>query len=134
MSSLFRPLLAISALAAATVGLTACGTEGINLPAGEPANVKHGAQLFAERCAGCHTLNVAGTHGSAVKPNDKQFKNGPNFNVRKVAYNDILYAIRNGGFSSTWMPQDIVVGSDAEDVAAFLSKFSGKLQKPIPAP
>jgi hypothetical protein len=39
---------------------------------------------------------------------------------------NVLYAIRNGGFSGAIMPENIVVGQDANDVAAFLSKYAGK--------
>ena len=52
--------------------------------------------------------------------------NGPNFNVRKESKDDVLFAIRNGGFSGQIMPANIVVGRDAELVASFLSKYSGK--------
>ena len=52
--------------------------------------------------------------------------NGPNFNVRKVSRDDVLFAIRNGGFSGAIMPANIVVGEEAEAVADFLSKYSGK--------
>ena len=38
--------------------------------------------------------------------------------------NCALYAIRNGGFSSGPMPQNIVVGEEAEAVAEFLAKYS----------
>ena len=34
-------------------------------------------------------------------------------------------ASENGGFSSGPMPQDIVVGEDAEKVADFVAKYSG---------
>jgi hypothetical protein len=37
----------------------------------------------------------------------------------------VLFAIRNGGFSSGPMPQDIVVGEEAEKVADFVAKYSG---------
>jgi mono/diheme cytochrome c family protein len=37
----------------------------------------------------------------------------------------VLYAIRNGGFSGAIMPENIVVGKDADDVAAFLAKYAG---------
>ena len=46
--------------------------------------------------------------------------NGPNFNQRKESRDDVLYAIRNGGFSGAIMPANIVVGEDAEAVADFL--------------
>ena len=36
--------------------------------------------------------------------------NGPNFNVRKESRDDVLFAIRNGGFSGAIMPANIVVG------------------------
>ena len=37
----------------------------------------------------------------------------------------MLYAIRNGGFSGAIMPQNIVVGEDAQAVAEFVAKYSG---------
>ena len=39
--------------------------------------------------------------------------------------NCALYAIRNGGFSSGPMPQNIVVGEEAEALAEFLAENSG---------
>ena len=44
---------------------------------------------------------------------------------------NVLYAIRNGGYSGAIMPQNIVVGKDADNVAAFLSKYSGKKAKKV---
>jgi hypothetical protein len=52
--------------------------------------------------------------------------NGPNFNVRKVNKDDAIFAIRNGGFSGAIMPANVVTGQDAEAVADFLDKYSGK--------
>jgi mono/diheme cytochrome c family protein len=84
--------------------------------------------LFAERCSGCHTLEVAGARGS--KPENErgggERTNGPNFNVRRESRDDVLFAIRNGGFSGAIMPANVVVGSDADDVADFVSKYAGK--------
>jgi hypothetical protein len=51
--------------------------------------------------------------------------NGPNFNVRQESRDDVLFAIRNGGFSGAIMPANIVVGEDAEAVADFLAEYSG---------
>ena len=92
-----RPLvlLALPALAAVAV---ACGSEDIELAKGDP-NYR-GAQLFVERCSGCHTLKAAGTQGSAVKANKREYKDGPNFDQRKETKENVLYAIRNGGYSS----------------------------------
>jgi mono/diheme cytochrome c family protein len=115
------PLLAVAALATA-----GCGSESIDLDSGESANVQAGAQLFQERCSGCHTLSAAGTQGSAVSAPDKETTDGPNLNDRKVDVDGALYAIRNGGFSGAIMPENIVTGQDAENVAQFLAKYAGR--------
>ena len=82
--------------------------------------------LFSERCAGCHTLYAAGTHGSAPNIRTAQAISGPNFNVRcERPINRVLYAIANGGFSGAYMPQNIVVGQDAVDVAKFVATYAG---------
>ena len=109
----------IAVVAAAT--LAACGQEGIDVP-GADEEVQQGAEIFAERCSGCHTLKAAGTQGTA---NRSQRAQGPNLDQRKETYDDAIYAIRNGGFSGAIMPQNIVVGDDAEAVARFLEEYSG---------
>ena len=89
---------------------------------------KSGAELFYERCSGCHSLTVANSYGSkaAGQIEAGERTNGPDFNVRKESRDDVLFAIRNDGFSDAIMPANIVVGEDAENVAAFLAKYSGK--------
>jgi hypothetical protein len=52
--------------------------------------------------------------------------NGPNFDTRHVDSRDALYAIRNGGFSGTIMPANIVTGRQAELMAQFLDRYSGR--------
>ena len=51
---------------------------------------------------------------------------GPNLNARRETKDQVLYAIRNGGFSGAIMPQNIVVGEDAEAVAEFVAEYAGK--------
>lgn len=87
-----------------------------------------GAEIFAERCGGCHTIAAAGTQGSKPKgeTNSKDRTNGPNFDQREENYLAVITAIRQGGFSGAIMPGNIVTGQDAKDVATFLSQYSGK--------
>ena len=92
----------------------------------QPQNVQHGAQLFSDRCSGCHTLAVVGAQGTTLNVRERERVDGPNFNTRNETPDNVLYAIRNGGFSGAIMPENIVVGKDAEDVAAFLAKYAGK--------
>ncbi len=84
--------------------------------------------LFNQHCSGCHSIDAANAYGSKP-PKQKQGgerTNGPNFNVRHESRDDVLFAIRNGGFSGAIMPANVVVGTDAEKIADFLSKYSGK--------
>ena len=121
-----RTLLRLLPIAVSATLVAGCGTNGIDLPADATAQERRGADLFYQRCSACHTLDVAGSQGSAVNANQREYKDGPNFNVRAEEEEQVLYAIRNGGFSSGPMPQNIVVGEEAEDVAAFVAKYSGQ--------
>ena len=125
-----RRALTIVLAVVAVASLSACGSESIDLAKSDP-NYK-GAQLFAERCSGCHTLDAAGTQGSATKVRDRERVDGPNFNTRKEQVDQVLYAIRNGGFSGAIMPENIVVGHEAQAVAEYLAKYAGKeLKRPV---
>jgi mono/diheme cytochrome c family protein len=119
-----RRLLVIAVALAASL-LAACGGE-IEVPE-DDTTAHRGAVLFNERCSGCHSLDAANAYGS--KPEGQiqggERTNGPNFNVRKESRDDVLFAIRNGGFSGAIMPANIVVGEDAEAVADFLAEYSG---------
>jgi mono/diheme cytochrome c family protein len=121
-----RRALAAASILAIGLGVTACGSEGIEKQVqDDQPDVARGADLFAERCSGCHTMDVVGAQGGATLVTDRERVDGPNFNVRKENKDSVLYAIRNGGFSGAIMPENIVVGKDADDVAAFLAKYSG---------
>ena len=119
-----RPIALLCAFGAALVA--GCGGE-IQVPEDQTA-AREGAELFYERCSGCHSLEVANAYGSkppgALQGGERT--NGPNFNVRHVERDDALFAIRNGGFSGAIMPANIVVGEDAERVADFLDQYSGQ--------
>jgi mono/diheme cytochrome c family protein len=116
-----RPFLTLTVVLAAGLLLAACGTEKISVASTDPDY--QGAELFSQRCGGCHTLSPAGTQGSDARSIRSQ---GPNLDQRDETMNDVLFAIRNGGYSGAIMPQNIVTGSDAEKVAAFVSKYAGK--------
>jgi mono/diheme cytochrome c family protein len=117
--------LVVPAVLAAALSISACGTQKISVPKAN-TQLYHGAVLFSERCAGCHTLYAAGTHGSAPNIRTASAISGPNFNVRcERPIDRVLYAIANGGFSGAYMPQNIVVGQDAVDVAKFVATYAG---------
>ncbi|MFT4034628.1 MAG: c-type cytochrome [Patulibacter sp.] len=114
------------------VALSACGSQEISIAKSSP--YYKGAALFDQRCSGCHSLDVVGAHGSAVKASDKEPSDGPNFNQRKETRENVLYALRNGGFSGAIMPQNLATGEDAEALADFLAKYAGRDAKVPAAP
>ncbi len=101
------PLALVCALA-----LSACGSQGISVPKSSP--YYRGAVIFRDHCSGCHTLAVVGAEGSATSIKDRLKTNGPNFNYRKEDYEQVMYAIHNGGFSGAIMPENIVLGTEAQ--------------------
>ena len=128
MMAAVRRLLILIPIAAAALFLAACGTEDVSVTTPED---EAGAVLFADHCAGCHTLSAAGTQGSGNRSLRAQ---GPNLDQRKISYDDALFAIHNGGASGAVMPQNIVVGDDAEKVAQFIDHYSGTQVQDSPRP
>jgi mono/diheme cytochrome c family protein len=126
-----RPALATALALAAALVLAACGfgEESISVPEDDPSH--EGAVLFASHCSGCHTLSAAGTQGSGNRAARVQ---GPNLDERTETYDDALFAIQNGGFSGAIMPQNIVVGEEAEAVARFVAEYAGQDAEESPRP
>jgi mono/diheme cytochrome c family protein len=89
--------------------------------AGQPLSAaeQHGRDLFVQNCGACHSLDAAGTVGNV----------GPNLDDIAITEVDVLQAIKVGGGThskgqgtgpSGNMPQNLVTGKDAQDVAAFV--------------
>ncbi|HTU15841.1 MAG TPA: c-type cytochrome [Solirubrobacterales bacterium] len=107
---------------AAAVGLSACGFGENGITVSDSAPEHRGAELFASNCAGCHTLTPAGAEGTGNRGTRVQ---GPNLDQRTETFESALFAIQNGGYSGAIMPQNIVVGDEAEEVARFVAKYAG---------
>jgi mono/diheme cytochrome c family protein len=118
-------------LLACSVALGACGSQGISVPKSSP--YYRGAVIFRDHCSGCHTLATVGAEGSATSIKNRLPTNGPNFNFRKENPEQVLYAIHNGGFSGAIMPENIVLGTEAREVANFLAKYSGLQAQTVPS-
>ena len=115
----------------AAFGLAACGMGEEGVSVSKSDSNYNGAVLFATHCSGCHTLTPAGSQGSGNRGVRTQ---GPNLDQRTETYDDALFAIQNGGFSGAIMPQNIVVGEEAEAVARFVAKYAGDEAEESPRP
>lgn len=111
--------LALAALIIATTALAGCGggsssTSGggdgaggaSTPPAGETANDK-GKEVFATNCAGCHTLEAAGSRGNV----------GPELTNIKASAATVAAQVKKGGngmpsFSGTLSAEEITAVSE----------------------
>jgi mono/diheme cytochrome c family protein len=106
-------LLAALVAAAVALPLAACGRD-------EP-DLSKGKALFTQKCGSCHTLARAGTQGQTGPNLDTSFraalaKGLSRDTVEGVVHRQILHPRRN-----SVMPEGLVEGQDAKDVAAYVS-------------
>jgi len=79
-----------------------------------------GRQIFAERCANCHSLEASNAVG----------KVGPNLDNMRPPKALILDAIKNGrARGQGQMPAGVVDGKDAENVASYVAAVAGRGQQ-----
>lgn len=106
------------ALLALVVAGTGCG-------GGEP-DLVNGKDLFAQNCASCHALDRANASGVQGPDLDAAF--GPSLEDglgEQTVAGVVKRQIANVRRSST-MPEDLVTGQDAADVAAYVAAVAGE--------
>jgi mono/diheme cytochrome c family protein len=117
-----RPVAALAALA---VALAAAGCGGTGNAAPGSADLANGKKVFQNTCGGCHRMSEAGTPGGI----------GPDLDFAYVG--DRLQGMKPTSFESMvreqiehpdpygQMPANLVKGSDAQDVAAYVASVAG---------
>jgi cbb3-type cytochrome c oxidase subunit III len=116
----FNVAVALVALATAVLLASGCGTGGL---ASSRGDVQNGGKLFQSKCGGCHTLAAAGTQGTIGPDLDGAFYGDRSQGFKQdTIVNVVLDQIR---LSSAPMPQNLVKGQDAEDVAAYVASVAG---------
>jgi mono/diheme cytochrome c family protein len=114
-----RPLLALLTALGLALTAAACGRE-------HNADLVNGKELFVQKCASCHVLNRANARG-VVGPNlDEAFdaarEDGMNEDtIEGVVQRQIANVRRNSE-----MPANLVTGTDAQDVAAYVAAVAGR--------
>jgi cytochrome c oxidase subunit II len=113
--------LAAGLLALAVAALVSgCGQTGL----AEGGDASQGKQLFISKCGGCHRLQDAGTQGASGPDLDGAFAGAKaqDFKlstIRQVVYDQIYHA-------ADPMPRELVTGSDAASVAAYVAAVAGE--------
>jgi cbb3-type cytochrome c oxidase subunit III len=107
-------------LALATALLAAgCGTGGIS----KAGDTDKGKDLFLAKCAGCHTLADAGSHGNQGPNLDDAFSSSRKQGFKQVTIEQVVRDQIE--LAVPPMPQNLVTGSDADAVAAYVALVAG---------
>ena len=132
MSRPAKVLLILSAAIVVTALTTACGTENISVPPDNPEprrrrsvqpallGLPHALVRRDPRVGGesAHRAGRSTGRTSTFAASGRSTR--------------VLYAIQNGGFSGAIMPQNVVVGQQAIDVAKFVATYAGRQAPKIP--
>ena len=117
-------LLGAAVAAAALVALTGCDLQ-------EKADTERGEQLFTQKCGSCHALTAAGTNAD-IGPNlDYAFQQARASGMDQDTIEGVVSAqIENPRPASpedtdVYMPENLVEGEDADDVAAYVASVAG---------
>jgi cytochrome c551 len=81
------------------------------------SNVQDGKTLFRATCASCHTLAAVNARGVTGPDLDR---------IGTMTQARVLNAIKIGGTGQGRMPSGLLQGSNAANVAAFVSAVAGK--------
>jgi cbb3-type cytochrome c oxidase subunit III len=114
-----RPGAAVLALATALLA-AGCGTGGI----AKGGDQSQGKELFLDKCAGCHTLAAAGSHGVQGPNLDEAFKYSRDQGFKEVTSEQVVRDQIE--LAVPPMPQNLVTGADADAVAAYVASVAGK--------
>jgi cytochrome c2 len=134
-SRLHSRLALSAALAVGVVVLSGCGTGGVD----SSSNTTGGKELFVKNCGSCHTLADAGTTGKIGPDLDAAF--GPSraqgfsvSTIRQIVRDQIHLPSPPAGVKNfPTMPADLVKGSDADAVAAYVASVAGTGATPTPS-
>jgi mono/diheme cytochrome c family protein len=115
-----RPLAAIVAvLVAGSMLALGCGR------AHEP-DLVNGKALFVQKCSSCHTLGRANAQGTTGPNLDQSFRAALSDGMTRNTIQGIVHRQIANVRRNSVMPKDLVTGTDAIDVAAYVASVTGK--------
>ena len=119
--SLVRNKAKLAALGAAfaVLPLMACGARD------EP-DLSNGKAQFVQKCGSCHELSRAGTQGQVGPSLDAAFRAALKVGFNRDTVQGVVKEQINIPRRNSAMPEDLVTGHDAEDVAAYVAFATGK--------
>ena len=88
--------------------------------------LENGKELFQNTCATCHSLKAVNAQGVTGPDLDGLGFDTSTEETRKASEKRVLEAIKNGGTGERRMPANLIQGSNADAVAAFVVDVAGR--------
>ena len=120
-----RPFLAALVASVVVLSLGACGREETDL--------SNGKAQFVQKCGSCHVLARAGTAGQTGPSLDAAFRAALQAGENRETVEGIVHSQISNVRRGSVMPKDLVTGSDARDVAAYVAYATGKTGEDVGA-
>jgi mono/diheme cytochrome c family protein len=114
-----RRLLALFAVVAAAAAAAGCGRE-------HNADLVNGKELYVQKCASCHALNRANANGVVGPDLDDAFDAAREDGMNEKTIEGVVRRQIANVRRSSQMPANLVTGTDAQDVAAYVAAVAGK--------
>jgi mono/diheme cytochrome c family protein len=119
-SSLRSTAIRLIAVIGAMLAVAGCGVKH------PTANLVSGKVMFQKSCGSCHTLAHASTSGTTGPNLDDAFRQDRTDGVKSTSIQGLVdYWIRYPNTQGV-MPQGIVTGQDAQDVAAYVATVAAR--------
>jgi mono/diheme cytochrome c family protein len=116
-----RPPAALAALGVATAFLLATGCAREHEP-----DLINGKAQFVQKCSSCHTLGRANAQGNQGPNLDEAFAAALEDGMTRDTVQGIVRRQIANVLRGSTMPEDLVTGNDAIDVAAYVAAVSGR--------
>jgi mono/diheme cytochrome c family protein len=88
--------------------------------------LENGKELFQNTCATCHSLKAVNAQGVTGPDLDGLGLDDSTDKARDQSQQRVLNAIKNGGTGERRMPANLLQGSNAEAVAAYVTHVAGR--------
>lgn len=113
-----KTVIALAAALALAIAVTGCGNDS-------KTDLANGKTLFIAKCGGCHTMGRANTVGTTGPDLDDAFRrariDGMGDTIQGIVHKQIELPTQNLYPGTLVMPANLVTGTDAKDVAAYVA-------------
>lgn len=122
---MFRPVRSASKSLALVLGGVTIAAAAAGCGSTQEPDLVNGKNLFAEKCGSCHVLSRAATKGVQGPDLDEAFGPARRDGLGEGTVEGVVLRQIGNVRRGSEMPEDLVTGQDARDVAAYVAAVAG---------